>query len=78
MTIVHLHTIEDQACAGMRSLRAFGHHIDGTWPMPTGGHNLEWHKGYVAALHAIIHEATGVPYQTIALRLNKRIQDGTE
>jgi hypothetical protein len=78
MTLVPLHTIEDHATNGMRSLHAFGHHPDGTWPTPTGGHTLDWHKGYVAALHALIHHTTHEPYPTIALRLNKRIQETTE
>lgn len=78
MTMIPLHTIEENATAAMRSLKAFGHHTDGTWPIPTGGHTLDWYKGYVAALHGIIHTTTGEPYPTIALRLNKRIQEATE
>lgn len=45
---------------------------------PTGGHTLDWHKGYVAALHGLIHHATGMTYRTIALRLNQRILEATE
>lgn len=78
MTSIPITVIEDRATTAMRSLRAFGDHTDGTWPIPTGGHTLDWHKGYVAALHGLIHHATGMTYRTIALRLNQRILEATE